>query len=81
MGTSQIVTLPILTKMAVTTRLAKVFSGKRKAVEEGMYSFQRLNDEMANKCFTEELTFETEVAQAAGSGRCFAKQETERRER
>ena len=72
MGTSQIVTLPILTKlaanskMAATTRFAKLFSGKRKAVEEGLYSFQRLNDEMANKCFTEELTFETEVAQAAG---------------
>ena len=72
MGTSQIVTLPILTKlaanfkMAATTRFAKLFSGKRKAVEEGLYSFKRLNDEMANKCFTEELTFETEVAQAAG---------------
>ena len=57
MGTSQIVTLPILTKlaanfkMAATTRFAKLFWGKRKAVEEGLYSFQGLNDEMANKCF------------------------------
>ena len=72
MGTSQIVTLPILTKlaanfkMAATIRFAKLFSGKRKAVEEGLYTFQRLNDEVANKCFTEELTFGTKFAHAAG---------------
>ena len=76
MGTSQIVTLPILTKlaanfkMAATPRFAKLFSGKRKAVEEGLYSFQRLNDEMANKCFTRELAFETEVAQASVAMHC-----------
>lgn len=86
MGTSQIVTLPILTKlaanskMAATTRFAKLFSGKRKAVEEGLYSFQRLNDEMANKCFTEELTFETEVAQAAGLAAVLLNKNREKRE-
>ena len=38
---------------------------KRKAIEEGQQSLQRLSDEAANICFTEELNFETEVAQAA----------------
>ena len=38
---------------------------KRKAIEEGLHSLQRLSDEAANIRFTEELNFETEVAQVA----------------
>ena len=41
------------------------FLRKRKAIEEGLHSLQRLSDEAANIRFTEELNFETEVAQVA----------------
>ena len=61
MGTSQIVELVANFKMAATAQLVKFFSRKRKAV----HSFQRLNDEEARRIFTEELDFETEVAQVA----------------
>lgn len=65
MGTSQIVDLAANFKMTATAQLVKLFSRKRKAVEEEMHSFQRLNDVEARRTFTEELDFETEVAQAA----------------
>ena len=47
--------------MAATAQLLKLFSRKRKVVEEEMHSFQRVNDEEARRRFTEELDFETEV--------------------
>ena len=42
-------------QMAATAQLLKLFSRKRKAVEEEMHSFQRVNDEEARRRFTEEL--------------------------
>ena len=57
MGTSQIAKLAANFKMASTAQLVKLFSRKRKAVEEEMHSFQRLNDEEAWRRFTQELDF------------------------
>ena len=51
--------------MAAMTKLVKLFSRKRRAAEEGQHSFLTMNNEMSKRRFTEELSFETEVAQAA----------------
>ena len=51
--------------MATMTQLAKLFSRKRRAAEEGLYSLLRMNNEMSKRRFTKELSFETEDAQAA----------------
>ena len=52
-------------KMAAMTQLAKLFPRKRRAAEEGLHSFLTMNNEMSKRRFAEELSFETEVAQAA----------------
>ena len=52
-------------KMATMTQLAKLFLRKRGATEKGLHSLQTMNNEMSKRRFTEELSFETEVAQAA----------------
>ena len=52
-------------KMAAMTQLLKLFSRKRKAAEEGLHYLLTMNNEMSKRHFTEELSFETEVAQAA----------------
>ena len=51
--------------MAAMTELATLFSRKRRAAEEGLHSLLTMNNEMSKRRFTEELSFETEVAQAA----------------
>ena len=51
--------------MAAMTQLAKLFPRKRRAAEEGLHSFLTMNNEMSKRRFAEELSFETEVAQAA----------------
>ena len=51
--------------MATMTQLAKLFSRKRRAAEEGLYSLLRMNNEMSKRRSTQELSFETEVAQTA----------------
>ena len=57
--------------MAAMTELATLFSRKRRAAEEGLHSLLTMNNEMSKRCFTEELSFETEVAQAAAFGLAF----------
>ena len=51
--------------MAAMTQFAKLFSRKRRAAEEGLHSLLTMDNDMSKKRFTEELSFETEVAQAA----------------
>ena len=51
--------------MAAMTQLEKPLSRKRRAAEEGPHSLLTMNNEMSKRRFTEELGFETEVAQAA----------------
>ena len=51
--------------MATMTQLAKLFSRKGRAAEEVLYYLLRMNNEMSKRRFTEELSFETEVAQTA----------------
>ena len=63
--------------MVATAQLLKLFSRKRK---EEMHSFQRVNDEEAWRRFTEELDFETEVAQAAVLSAILLSKNQERRE-
>ena len=49
--------------MAAMTQLAKLLSRKRRAAEDGLHSLLTMNNEMSKRVFTEELSFETEVAQ------------------
>ena len=65
MGTSQIIEFAANFKMVATAQLVRLFLHKRKAVEEETHFFQRLSDKEAWRRFTEELDFETGVAQAA----------------
>ena len=51
--------------MAIMTNFAKLSSRKRRAAEERRYSLLRMNIEMSKRRFTEQLSFETEVAQTA----------------
>ena len=51
--------------MAAMTELATLFLRKRRAAKEGLHSLLTMNNEMSKRRFTEELSFETEVAQAA----------------
>ena len=51
--------------MAGTLQLVKLFSRKRNAAEESLYSLVRLNEDESKLRFEEEIIFENEVAQAA----------------